>query len=199
MECVILHDLFLNETSKYAHVFLPGSSSLEKDGTFTNAERRTGQSSPGRRAAGRLPGLGSDGEADERNGLRVSNTNMRARCSTSLHALRRPTAGASFDLIDRVGSAQWPVNEAAPEGTEVLHTEQFPRANGLGAFMLTAIRSDARAGQRPVSSAPDDRPYPEPVQCWYSDTPDGEFRMASRGRSGDVSRRHANTRSAHGR
>ena len=40
MECVIVHDLFLNETANYAHVFLPGSTFLEKDGTFTNAERR---------------------------------------------------------------------------------------------------------------------------------------------------------------
>jgi formate dehydrogenase major subunit len=40
MECVVVQDMFLNETAKYAHVFLPGSSFLEKDGTFTNAERR---------------------------------------------------------------------------------------------------------------------------------------------------------------
>jgi len=40
MECVVVHDLFLNETAAYAHVFLPGSTFLEKDGTFTNAERR---------------------------------------------------------------------------------------------------------------------------------------------------------------
>src|SRR4029077_17337407 len=40
MECLIVHDLFLNETANYAHVFLPGSTFLEKDGTFTNAERR---------------------------------------------------------------------------------------------------------------------------------------------------------------
>ncbi len=40
MECVVVQDLFLNETANYAHVFLPGSSFLEKDGTFTNAERR---------------------------------------------------------------------------------------------------------------------------------------------------------------
>ena len=40
MECVVVQDLFLNETASYAHVFLPGSSFLEKDGTFTNAERR---------------------------------------------------------------------------------------------------------------------------------------------------------------
>ncbi len=40
MQCVVVHDLFLNETANYAHVFLPGSTFLEKDGTFTNAERR---------------------------------------------------------------------------------------------------------------------------------------------------------------
>src|ERR1700731_4495946 len=40
MECVVVQDLFLNETARYAHVFLPGASFLEKDGTFTNAERR---------------------------------------------------------------------------------------------------------------------------------------------------------------
>jgi formate dehydrogenase major subunit len=43
----------------------------------------------------------------------------------------------SFALIDRIGSAQWPCDEAAPEGTEVLHRVKFPRANGLGTFMLT--------------------------------------------------------------
>src|SRR5690606_22897876 len=40
MECIVVQDLFICETAKYAHVFLPGSSFLEKDGTFTNAERR---------------------------------------------------------------------------------------------------------------------------------------------------------------
>src|SRR5262249_26780732 len=40
MECVVVQDLVLNETAKFAYVCLPGSSVLEKDGTFTNAERR---------------------------------------------------------------------------------------------------------------------------------------------------------------
>jgi formate dehydrogenase major subunit len=40
MECVVVQDLFLNETANFAHVFLPGATFLEKDGTFTNAERR---------------------------------------------------------------------------------------------------------------------------------------------------------------
>ncbi len=54
MECVVVQDLFLNETAKYAHVFLPGSSFLEKDGTFTNAERRI---SPVRKVMEPLAGM----------------------------------------------------------------------------------------------------------------------------------------------
>ena len=54
MECVVVQDLFLNETAMYAHVFLPGSSFLEKDGTFTNAERRI---SPVRKAMPPMAGM----------------------------------------------------------------------------------------------------------------------------------------------
>ena len=46
MEIVIVQDLFLNETAAFAHVFLPGTSFLEKDGTFTNAERRINRVRP---------------------------------------------------------------------------------------------------------------------------------------------------------
>ena len=46
MELVVVQDLFLNETARYAHVFLPGTSFLEKDGTFTNAERRINRVRP---------------------------------------------------------------------------------------------------------------------------------------------------------
>jgi formate dehydrogenase major subunit len=53
MECVVVQDLFLNETAKFAHVFLPGASFLEKSGTFTNAERRI---SPVRRVMPPLAG-----------------------------------------------------------------------------------------------------------------------------------------------
>ena len=40
LDCLIVQDIFLNETAKFAHVLLPGASFLEKNGTFTNAERR---------------------------------------------------------------------------------------------------------------------------------------------------------------
>ena len=46
MECLVVQDLFLNETAKFAHVFLPGTSFLEKDGTFINAERRINRVRP---------------------------------------------------------------------------------------------------------------------------------------------------------
>ena len=59
MECVVVQDLFLNETANYAHVFLPGSSFLEKDGTFTNAERRISRVRKVMPPHGRLCRLGS--------------------------------------------------------------------------------------------------------------------------------------------
>jgi formate dehydrogenase major subunit len=138
MECVIVHDLFLNETSKFAHVFLPGSSSLEKDGTFTSAERRIGRV---RKVVEPLAGY-QDWEVTVKLMNAMGYDVEYANAGEVLDELARLTpaySGASFELIDRVGSAQWPVDTAAPEGTEVLHTEQFPRANGLGTFMLTGF------------------------------------------------------------
>lgn len=136
MECVVLHDLFLNETSKYAHVFLPGSSSLEKDGTFTNAERRVSRV---RKVVEPLAGY-EDWEITVKlmnaMGYDVSYSNP-GEVLDEIARLSPAYRGMSFDLIDRIGSVQWPCDENAPEGTEVLHREKFPRANGLGTFMLT--------------------------------------------------------------
>ncbi len=134
MDCVIVHDLFLTETAKYAHVFLPGSSSLEKDGTFTNAERRVSRV---RKIVEPVAGL-----ADWQITMRLMQA-LGYDChydhpSEILDEIARTSPayrGMSFDLIDRVGSVQWPCDESAPEGTEVLHTERFPR--GRGSFMLT--------------------------------------------------------------
>ena len=134
MDCVIVHDLFLTETAKYAHVFLPGSSSLEKDGTFTNAERRVSRVrkivepvaglADWQITMNLLQALGYDCHYDHPSEI----LDEIARTSPAYR-------GMSFDLIDRVGSVQWPCDENAPEGTEVLHTERFPR--GRGNFMLT--------------------------------------------------------------
>jgi formate dehydrogenase major subunit len=136
MEFVVLHDLFLNETSKYAHVFLPGSSSLEKDGTFTSAERRVSRV---RKMVEPLAGL-QDWEVVVKLMNAMGYPVQYADAGEVLLELARLSPayrGLSFELLDRIGSAQWPVDEEAPEGTEVLHRERFPRANGRGTFMLT--------------------------------------------------------------
>ncbi len=134
MECVIVQDLFLNETAKYAHVFLPGSSFLEKNGTFTNAERRI---SPVRKV---MEPLG--GKEDWEVTVALSNAlgyPMEYRHASEIMdeiARLTPTfAGVSFEKLDRLGSVQWPCNDKAPEGTPVMHIGTFVR--GKGHFTIT--------------------------------------------------------------
>ena len=71
MECVVVHDLFLNETANYAHVFLPGSTFLEKDGTFTNAERRINRVRKVMAPKQRLRRLGGHPDARPGHGARL--------------------------------------------------------------------------------------------------------------------------------
>jgi len=134
MECVVVQDLFLNETAKFAHVFLPGASFLEKTGTFTNAERRI---SPVRRVMPPLAGY-EDWQVTQM----LSNALGYPMNYTSgpeiLDEIARlvPTFhGVSFHKLDELGSVQWPCNEAAPEGTPTMHIGHFVR--GKGRFMLT--------------------------------------------------------------
>lgn len=135
MECVVVHDLFLNETSKYAHVFLPGSSFLEKDGCFINAERRIN------RIRKIVDPLG--GKADWEGTIALAQAmgyNMHySHASEILDEIARTTpsfSGVSYEKLDRLGSVQWPCNEAAPEGTPVMHINQIVRNPGM--FTLTA-------------------------------------------------------------
>jgi formate dehydrogenase major subunit len=134
MECVVVQDLFLNETASYAHVFLPGASFLEKDGTFTNAERRISRV---RKAIEPMAGL-ADWEAT----VALSNAlgypmhyNHPSEIMDEIARLTPTFAGVSFDKIDELGSIQWPCNDKAPEGTPVMHIGGFVRGKGL--FMIT--------------------------------------------------------------
>ena len=144
MECVVVQDLFLNETAKYAHVFLPGSSFLEKDGTFTNAERRISRV---RKVMTPLGGL-ADWEAT----MALSNAlgyEMKYSHPSEIMdeiAATTPTfKGVSYEKLDALGSIQWPCNDAAPFGTPTMHVEKFVR--GLGRFMITEyIPTDERTG-----------------------------------------------------
>ncbi|MBI3428530.1 MAG: formate dehydrogenase subunit alpha [Actinobacteria bacterium] len=134
MEFVIVQDLFLNETSKFAHVFLPGTSFLEKDGTFTNAERRINRVRPV------MPSKTGKSEWEVTCDLaRAMGYEMNYENGAAIMdeiAATTPTfSGVSFAKLDELGSIQWPCNEANPEGTPVMHVDHFVR--GEGRFMET--------------------------------------------------------------
>jgi formate dehydrogenase major subunit len=146
MECVVVHDLFLNETANYAHVFLPGSTFLEKDGTFTNAERRINRV---RKVMAPKNGL-ADWEVTQKlaqeMGLKWNYTHP----SEIMDEIAQTTpsfALVSYDLLEREGSVQWPCNEKAPLGTPVMHIGGFVR--GKGKFIRTEyVATDEKTGPR---------------------------------------------------
>ena len=135
MECIVVQDIFLNETAKYAHVFLPGSSFLEKDGTFTNAERRISRV---RKVMPPQAGL-ADWEVTVRLAEALGYP-MRydhpEQIMQEIAALTPTFRGVTYAKIERLGSLQWPCNETTDEaGTAIMHRERFVR--GKGRFIIT--------------------------------------------------------------
>jgi formate dehydrogenase major subunit len=130
LECMIVQDLFLNETAKFAHVFLPGSSFLEKNGTYTNAERRI---SPVRKVMEPFAGL-EDWEVTQRLSNAFGYPMSYKHPSEIMDEIARLTPtfeGVSYEKLDRLGSIQWPCNDKAVEGTPTMHIGEFVRGKGL--------------------------------------------------------------------
>ena len=146
MDCVIVQDLFLNETAKFAHVFLPGTSFLEKDGTFTNAERRINRVRPV------MPSRTGMAEWEVTCALATAlgyemHYDDASQIMDEIAAVTPTFAGVSFDLLDKVGSVQWPCNEKAPLGTPVMHVDRFVR--GEGQFITTPyVPTDERSTRK---------------------------------------------------
>jgi formate dehydrogenase major subunit len=134
LELLVVQDLFINETAKHAHVLLPGTSFLEKDGTFTNAERRINRVRPVM-----APRTGKHEWEIVAEIAALMGSPMPYETSSQIMdeiAATTPTfTGVSFELLDRVGSVQWPCNANAPLGTETMHEHEFAR--GLGHFIAT--------------------------------------------------------------
>ena len=146
MDCVIVQDLFLNETAKYAHVFLPGTSFLEKDGTFTNAERRINRVRPV------MPSRTGMAEWEVTCALATAmgyamHYDRASQIMDEIAAATPTFSGVSFELLDKVGSVQWPCNESAPLGTPVMHVDAFVR--GKGQFITTPyVPTDERSTRK---------------------------------------------------
>ncbi len=146
MECVIVQDLFLNETANYAHIFLPGSTFLEKNGTFTNAERRI--------QLVRKVMSPKNGYEDWEITQRLSNElgfpmqyNHPSEIMDEIARLTPTFANVSFKMLDERGSVQWPCNDTFPDGSPVMHVDEFVR--GKGRFMITEyIATDEKTGPR---------------------------------------------------
>src|SRR5580658_7880100 len=146
MECVIVQDLFLNEIAKFAHVFLPGSSFLEKDGTFTNAERRISRV---RKVMQPLAGY-EDWQVtvllSNALGYPMNYTHP-SQIMDEIARLTPTFTGVTYEKIDRLGSIQWPCNAEAPEGTPTMHVHQFVRGKGKfwpTEYVPTSERSSSR-------------------------------------------------------
>ena len=146
MECIIVQDLFINETASYAHVFLPGSSFLEKDGTFTNAERRISRV---RKAVPPKAGL-ADWEITLALSKALGYDMEYSHPSEIMDEIARLTptfARVSYDRLEELGSIQWPCNEGAPNGTPIMHEAGFVRGQGL--FMVTEyVPTEERTNDR---------------------------------------------------
>jgi len=146
LECLVVQDIFLNETARFAHVFLPGSTFLEKNGTFTNAERRI---SPVRKV---LPSR--SGKEDWQITVDLANAlgypmeySHPSEIMDEIARLTPTFSGVNYAKLDRLGSIQWPCNEAAPEGTPTMHVGSFVRGKGYFAitgFVPTSERSTRR-------------------------------------------------------
>jgi len=146
MDCVIVHDLFLNETANYAHVFLPGSTFLEKDGTFTNAERRIQLVRKVMEPANGYADWEVTQELARAMGLGWNYTHPR-EIMDEIARLTPTFAGVSHARLKAEGSLQWPVNAAAPDGSPIMHVDGFVR--GKGKFMVTDyVPTDEKTGPR---------------------------------------------------
>ena len=146
LDCLIVQDIFLNETAKFAHVFLPGASFLEKDGTFTNAERRI---SPVRKVMAPL-----SGKADWEVTMVLSkalgfemNYQHPSEIMDEIAQLTPTFEGVSYQRLDEEGSIQWPCNDASPYGTPIMHVEEFVRGEGF--FAVTEyVATDEKVTKR---------------------------------------------------
>ncbi len=186
LECLVVQDLFINETANYAHVFLPGSSFLEKDGTFTNAERRINRV----RRVMAPKSVYADWEVTQllSNALGYPmNYTHPSEIMDEIAATTPTFAGVSFAKLDALGSVQWPCNERAPEGTPVMHIDRFVR--GKGNFVVTEfVPTDERVGPA-LPAAAHHRAHPQPVQRRRADQAHGERHVAPGGRARDPSAR----------
>ena len=134
LEFMVSIDIFPNETNKYADVILAASSGFEKDGTFTNTERRV------QRVRAVMSPVGNSKpdwiileEISNRMGYKMEYEHP-SEIMDEIAAVTPIYGGISYDRIEHKG-IQWPCPSPDHPGTPILHVEKFARPNGKGKFI----------------------------------------------------------------
>ena len=148
LDLLIVQDILLSETAQLAHVVLPAACFAEKDGTFSNTERRVQMV----RKAVNAPGQAKAdweiiSELSTKMGYPMSYANPEA-IMTEINALTPSYAGITYDRLEKSG-IQWPCPNATHPGTKFLHIDRFSRGLGL----MSAIE------YKPPAEVPD-KEYP---------------------------------------
>ena len=191
MECVVVHDLFLNETANYAHVFLPGATFLEKDGTFINAERRINRV---RKVMAPRAGLG-DWEVTQAISNAMGYTMHYNHPSEIMAEIARTTPELRRRVLREAGRRTRCSGRATtprPTARRSCTSDHFVR--GKGNFVITEYVADRREGRPALPAAADHRPHPVAVQCRRADPAHRQRRLACRGPAGDPSARRRGAR-----
>ncbi|MBM4121266.1 MAG: formate dehydrogenase subunit alpha [Nitrospira sp.] len=127
LEFLVVQELFLTETTKFAHLVIPGASFLEKDGTFTNLERRIQRI---RKAveppASILPDWQVVCEVATRMGYPMKYAHP-SDVMDEIATLAPMFAGVSYERLESREGLQWPVSAPTHPGTALMHRERFPK------------------------------------------------------------------------
>jgi formate dehydrogenase alpha subunit len=135
LDFFVFQDIFLNETAQYAHVVLPAASFAEKDGTFTNTERRV------QRIRKAIEPIGESrddcwivSEIARRMGSKCFESDSPSDIMDEIARLTPSFAGINYRRLEE-GSLQWPCTSEDHPGTCILHEEVFARPQGKGFFV----------------------------------------------------------------
>jgi formate dehydrogenase alpha subunit len=148
LEFLVVQDIFLTETAEYADVVLPATTAFEKEGTFTNTERRVQRVRKAVDPPGEaMPDWGIICEISKRMGYEMDYESP-AQIMAEIASLTPIYGGIYYDRLED-GGLQWPCLDRSHPGTKFLHKGKFTR--GSGKFHITPFR--------PADELPDDE-YP---------------------------------------
>jgi formate dehydrogenase alpha subunit len=141
LDFLVVQDIFLTETAQMAHVVLPGASFAEKDGTFTNTERRVQRVRKSVEPVGNSkPDWWITCELGKRMGSKGFNFKHPSEIMEEVASLAPSYGGISFGRLEK-GGLQWPCPTRQHPGTPILHTKLFTR--GKGRFIPLEYRPPA--------------------------------------------------------